>query len=119
MPSVRSWGMRGSATARAPKKLISAAVGRANTEPAVAHLLIMDARAIDGGRQIEHLRCQPAHRVQDAVGRDHAIMLRGAQRATGIDQRLLGVEPVVLGALPPLALSAHPVPRAPRPRPLL
>ena len=42
----------------------SAAVGRANAEPAVADLVIMHARVVDRGGQLEHDRRQPADRVQ-------------------------------------------------------
>src|SRR6266404_2612438 len=67
----------------------SAAVGSTNTRPAVAHLLIMHARVVDDGCELEHLRRQPADVVQDGIRRDHAIMLRGDERDTSVDQRLL------------------------------
>src|SRR6202048_4638016 len=77
----------------------SAAVGRANTKPAVANLLIMHARIVYGGGPIEQLRREPSNRIQDRIGRHHAIMLRGDQRDTGVDQRLLGVQHVERGSL--------------------
>jgi hypothetical protein len=76
-------------------------------EPAVAHLLIMHARIVDGGCKIEHPRRQPSHRVQDAVRRDDAIVLSGDERDACIYQRLLRVQHVGRGALPGLGLFAN------------
>jgi hypothetical protein len=45
----------------------SAAVGRANPVPTVAHLLIMHARVVDIGCQIEHLRRQPSDCIQHRI----------------------------------------------------
>ncbi len=45
----------------------SAAVGNANTVPAVAHLVIMHARIVDGGCEIEHDGRQPTYGVQDRI----------------------------------------------------
>src|SRR2546422_6107748 len=87
----------------------SAAVWNANTVPAVAHLVIMHARIVDGGCEIEHDRRQPTYGVQDRVGRDHAIVLRGDERDTGVDQRLLGVQHVERCPLSGLGLFAYAV----------
>src|SRR5665647_3769473 len=89
----------------------SAAVRRADAEPAVATLLIMHARVIDSGGQIEHLRRQQSDGVQDGIRGDDAIMLRGDQRDTCVDQRLLGVQHVERGALAGLGLFAYAVER--------
>ena len=40
------------------------AVGRANADPCVTDLMIMHARVINGGRQVEHDRRQSPYRVQ-------------------------------------------------------
>ncbi len=58
----------------------SAAVRRANTDPTVAHLLIVHARIIDAGVQPEHLRRETADSTEHAVGRDDAVVLRRHQR---------------------------------------
>src|SRR5215831_6417428 len=55
----------------------SASVGRPNAEPAVANLLVVHARIVGRGRQLEYLRREPADGVQDGVGRDHPVMLGG------------------------------------------
>src|ERR1700738_1659159 len=89
----------------------SAAVGSANAVPAVTHLMIVHAGVIDRGGEIEHLRRQPPYVVQDRIGRDHAVMLRGDERDTGVDQRLLSVEHVERGALPGLGLFTNAVER--------
>jgi hypothetical protein len=45
----------------------SVAVRSANTVPAVAHLVIMHARIVDGGCEIEHDGRQPTYGVQDRI----------------------------------------------------
>ena len=69
----------------------------------------MHARIVDGGCEIEHDRRQPTYGVQDCIGRDHAIVLRGDERDTGVDQRLLGVQHVERCPLSGLGLFAHAV----------
>ena len=55
----------------------SAAVGCANTNPAIANLMIMHAWIVDRSAQVEHLRRQPSDGVQNGIRCDDAIMLRG------------------------------------------
>jgi len=89
----------------------SAAVGCTNPDPAIANLLVVHARIIGGGLQIEHLRRQSSDRAQDRIRGDHAVMLRGDQRNAGIDQGLLRVEHVERGSLSGLGFFTHAVQR--------
>ena len=67
----------------------------------------MHARIVHGGVQIEHLRLQPSHGVQDSIRCDHAVVLRGDERDPGVDQRLLRVEHVERGSLSDGGLPAN------------
>ena len=58
----------------------SVAIRRAHAEPAVTHLLVMHARIVGRGLQVEHLRRQTADRVEHRVGGDDAIVLGGDER---------------------------------------
>ena len=90
---------------------ISAAVRRANADPAVAHLMIVHARIVDRRGQVHHLRRQASHRVQDRIGRNHAIVLRGDERDARVDQRLLRIQDVERRPLSGLGFLAHAVQR--------
>ena len=70
--------------------------------------MIVDARIVDVGVELQHLRRQPADRVQHGVGRHHAVVLRRDQRDPRIHQRLLRVQHVERGALPGAASSRTP-----------
>src|SRR6185437_11343688 len=89
----------------------SATVGRANAEPAVANLLVVHARIVGLRGQVEHLRRQAPDRIQDRVGSNDAVVLRGHKRDACVDQRLLGVQHVERGTLTSLRFFAHAVER--------
>ena len=75
----------------------SAAVRRANANPAVANLLIMHAGIVDAGGEVQHLRRQAADGIEHRIGCDDAVMLRRDESHPRIDQRLLRVEDVDCG----------------------
>jgi len=87
------------------------AVRCANTEPAVAHLMVVHAGIVDGGRQTKHLRREPSNRRQHRIGCHDSIVLGRHQRNARIDQRLLRVEDVERGSLTCLGLFPNAVQR--------
>ncbi len=88
-----------------------ASVRRAHAGPAVADLMVVNARILNRGRKAEDLRRQTADGGQNLIGRDHAVVLCGHQRDARVDQRLLRVEHVEGGTLTSLGFFAHAVQR--------
>ena len=78
-----------------------------NADPCVADLLIVHLRIVDHDIQSQSLHRQPADRGQQSVRSDYAIMLRGHQGHTRIDEFLLRIEDVERGSLPAPPRGRH------------
>src|SRR5579863_4407208 len=82
----------------AARKLLTAR--RAQAEPAVAHLMVMDLRIVDRDRQVQFGRRQPADGRQQTIRSDDPVVLRYDQALPGVDQNLLRIEHILRCALP-------------------